>query len=117
MTFELPFPVPFHALWIKHRGGGGVPSKRYAAYGRHASQMMLAQRVKPVNGKVQINIEVVAPDKRRRDGDNLWKCINDVLVKNGVIEDDSNRVIVRQSLEWVKSGPPCRITIESWAEI
>ncbi len=38
------------------------------------------------------------PDKRRRDIDNLFKCPNDLLVKHGIITDDS--LIHKISAEW-----------------
>lgn len=113
---ELPFPVPLHALWVKHRGGGGVPSKRYQEFGREAWAMIAQQRPQKVKGAVSANILLVAPDKRRRDGDNLLKCVFDTLKNNGLIEDDSNQIVKRFTVDWSLSGPPCTILIHPYEE-
>lgn len=108
---ELPFPVPLHALWKVHKGGGGKPTPRYAAYGKEAWAMIAQQRPKKLKGPVTVDIFVVAPDARARDGDNLLKCLFDTLKNNGVIEDDSLKIVRRHSLEWMDSGPPCVVVV------
>ena len=70
-----------------------------------------SQRVSPVKGEVSISVGLVAPDKRARDAGNLDKAICDVLVKAGVIEDDSNRYVRKLSYEWVAAGAPVTVLI------
>jgi len=43
----------------------------------------------PIRGKVRVTVEFYPPDRRRRDIDNLFKCLLDSLVAAGCIEDDS----------------------------
>ena len=38
------------------------------------------------------------------------------LVHNGIIEDDSNRIILRHSLTWAPYGPPCTVIIQEAVE-
>ena len=57
-----------------------------------------------------------APDKRARDGDNLLKCLFDTLKTNGLIEDDSNRVVRRHELVWADDGPACVVLIMPFSE-
>jgi crossover junction endodeoxyribonuclease RusA len=110
---ELPYPIPLHALWLKHRGGGGIPTPRYKAYGKEAWARIAQQKPRKLKGRVSVFIRLVAPDKRGRDGDNLLKCLFDTLKTNGLIEDDSNRIVVRHSLEWAADGPPCVVLIQT----
>lgn len=110
-SLSLPFPVPLRSCFLKSKGGSGVPSKRYQAYGREAAAMILEQGAPKVSGPVRVEISLCAPDRRRRDGDNLMKCLFDTLVRNRVIEDDSNAVVTGFSVEWVADAAPCRVTV------
>lgn len=112
-ALSLPFPVPLRALFVKSKGGSGIPSKRYQAYGREAAGMILSQGAPKVTGPVRVEIQLCAPDRRKRDGDNLMKCLFDTLVTNRVIEDDSNAIVRGFSVEWVEASEPCRVSIES----
>lgn len=109
---ELPFPVPLHALFLKHRGGGGVPTSRYQAYGKEAWAAIAQQRPRGVKGAVSVFVRLHAPDKRRRDADNTGKCVLDTLKRNGLIEDDSNRFVKRLTFEWANDGPPCVVVVQ-----
>lgn len=109
---ELPFPVPLHALFIKHKGGGGIPTLRYKTYGREAWAAIAQQRPTKARGQVSVYVRLVAPDKRARDADNLGKCLLDTLKTNGLIEDDSNRFVRRLTYEWADDGPPCVVCIQ-----
>ena len=42
-----------------------------------------------IRRKVRMRIDVYPPDARRRDIDNILKCLLDSLVKGGALEDDS----------------------------
>ncbi len=44
----------------------------------------------PIPGPVKVTVEYYPPDRRKRDLDNLFKCLFDSLVNAGCIEDDSN---------------------------
>lgn len=111
---ELPFPVPLHALFVKHKGGGGIPSSRYKSYGREAWAAIAQQKPGKLKGEVSVFARLVAPDKRARDADNLGKCLLDTLKTNGIIEDDSNRYVKRLTYEWAADGPPCVVLIQKY---
>lgn len=111
VSLNMPFPVPLASCFIKSKGGGGIPTKRYKAYRANAAQMITAQGSPKVAGPVVVEIELTAPDRRKRDADNLMKCVFDNLVKAGVIEDDNNRVVRAFSVRWVETGRPCYVTI------
>ena len=108
---ELPFPPPLSACFTNAPGRGRVPTQRYKDWTKQALWEIKVQRVHPIKGEVSISVGLVAPDKRARDAGNLDKAICDVLVKAGVIEDDSNRYVRKLSYEWLASGPPVSVII------
>ena len=113
---ELPFPVPLSACFTNAPGKGRVPTKRYKAWQTEALWMMKAQRAQPVDGRVSIFIRLVAPDKRHRDAGNCDKAVGDILVKAGIIKDDSNRYVRRLTYEWADEGPGCVVLIQQAEE-
>jgi len=54
-------------------------------------------------------MEVVRPDKRKRDLDNLLKAASDALVSAGILEDHNCEWI---DARWVKEGPECVLIVE-----
>jgi crossover junction endodeoxyribonuclease RusA len=112
IRIEIPFPVPLSACFTNAPGKGRVPTSRYKAWQTEAMWSIKAQRVKPVGGQVSVFIRLVAPDKRHRDAGNCDKAIGDILVKAGIIKDDSNRYIRRLTYEWAEEGPPCVVVIQ-----
>lgn len=113
---ELPFPVPLSACFTNAPGKGRAPTPRYKAWQTEALWMMKAQRAQPVDGRVSIFIRLVAPDKRHRDAGNCDKAVGDILVKAGVIKDDSNRYVRRLTYEWADEGPGCVVLIQQAEE-
>lgn len=110
---ELPFPVPLSACFTNAPGRGRVPTARYKAWQEEALWMLLSQRPKPVEGRVSVFIRLVAPDKRHRDAGNCDKAVGDILVKAGIIKDDSNRYVRRLTYEWAEDGPACVVLIQA----
>lgn len=62
-----------------------------------------------ITGSYKLTMEVVKPDKRKRDLDNLLKAASDCLVSAGIIDDSKCEWL---EARWVKSEYPCTITIE-----
>lgn len=89
-----------------------MPTPRYKAWQEEALWMLKAQRAKPIDGEVSVFIRLVAPDKRHRDAGNCDKACCDILVKAGIIKDDSNRYVRRLTYEWASEGPPCVVIIQ-----
>jgi crossover junction endodeoxyribonuclease RusA len=112
IRIELPFPVPLSACFTNAPGRGRVPTARYKAWQEEALWMIKAQRPVPMTGQVSIFIRLVAPDKRHRDAGNCDKACVDILVKAGLIKDDSNRYVRRLTYEWGEDGPGCVVLIQ-----
>lgn len=82
---------------------------------RHAEWSILSQtKGKTVSGRYKLTVNLVRPDKRHRDLDNLFKAVSDVLVHMKVIEDD--HLCERLEAGWVKTGPECEIIVETTDE-
>jgi crossover junction endodeoxyribonuclease RusA len=108
-TITLPFPPSVNGTFRKHNGSH--LSERYREWRDAAGWELKAQRPQPIKGKVHIEMQLVAPDRRARDGDNLLKAPLDLLVKHGIVEDDSNKFVSKGSFKWVHIGAPCTITV------
>lgn len=116
IRLELPFPVPLSACFTNVAGRGRVPTPRYKAWQEEALWMLKSQRALPISGLISIYIRLVAPDKRHRDAGNCDKAVGDILVKAGVIKDDSNRYVRRLTYEWADDGPGCVVIIQQAEE-
>lgn len=84
----LPWPPAVNNLFF-NAGNRRVRTKRYDAWLFAAAASLKIQRITPIKGPFSISILCEPPDRRRRDLDGLAKAPLDLLVKAGVIEDDS----------------------------
>lgn len=112
-TITLPFPPSVNGVFRRHNGSH--LSEKYVAWRDEAGWQLKAQRPLPIKEPVHVEIQLVAPDRRARDGDNLLKAPLDLLVKHGVIEDDNNRFVRKTTVEWVDTGAPCTVTVRAAA--
>jgi crossover junction endodeoxyribonuclease RusA len=92
MTIKLPWPPSVNHYWRHVRIGRAIRvhiSQEGAAYRRDVRSICKVYRVPRVEGRLTVAVSVVAPDKRKRDLDNLLKGLLDALCHAGVYEDDS----------------------------
>ena len=87
ITFELPWP-PSVNRYYRHVGPRVLISREGRRY-----RMMCVSRLGGVfpklEGKVKLTGEFYPPDARKRDLDNVLKCMIDSLVHAGLMRDDS----------------------------
>ncbi len=116
VTYRLPWPPSMNSYW----GTRVVTTK-----GRPLAMTYLTKRAKefrqevsaivgqqePLEQRLAVNIELIAPTRRRFDVDNFCKGTIDALMHAGVFEDDSqiDRLIV--SRLHVESPGACDVTI------
>lgn len=88
IELELPWPPSVNHYW-RHVRGATLISRE----GRTYRMLVLAawlQAGRPrVDGRLALTILAHAPDRRRRDLDNIAKAPLDALAKAGVYADDS----------------------------
>lgn len=90
---SLPVPPSTNALFVQ-RGRKRVRSKEYRAWYELAQYFCEGA----VEGPVAVHICV--PENKRRDIDNYAKPVLDLLVKQGVIENDNGRILRQLHMAW-----------------
>jgi crossover junction endodeoxyribonuclease RusA len=111
VVVTLPFPVSMNRLY-RSVGGRSIMSEAYRKWREAAGWRVVELRPGKVLGPVSISVSLVAPDKRRRDIDNVgFKAVIDLLVKHQIIEADDSRIVRKIQAEWASSGAPCTVTV------
>src|SRR3990167_7663956 len=75
IELHLPMPPSANRLW-RRSGARMHKSSQYTEWLRVAGLMVMAQRIKGITGPYKLSIQLLRPDKRRRDLDNRIKSIN-----------------------------------------
>jgi len=110
-TFTLPFPPSVNRLFPgKQRR---FASTEYKSWREAADWEIARARVRPIDGKVRIRIDLHPDSKRKADCDNFNKAILDCLVRMRIIEDDNHSVVRELTTAWgeMRSPPSAVITI------
>lgn len=110
---SLPFPPSVNNLFLNIPGRGRVRSPGYRKWANEAGWIIQLAKQPKLVGPVCVHLALKAPDKRRRDADNGWKAILDILAKHQVIEGDDSTIVRRIEAEWVDSGEPCVVTVKA----
>lgn len=106
----LPFPPSANALWRSNRGRVHK-SVRYSEWLNEAAWEAKSQRAGKIKGTYKLSITAARPDKRKRDLDNLFKPVSDLLKSIGAIEDDY--LCEMLTARWVTTGDGVAIRLES----
>ena len=96
ITLTLPWPPSVNHYWRSVQGRVLI-SREGRAYRETVAEAALVRRVKALTGRLELHIQAVPPDRRRRDLDNVLKSLLDALQHAGCYEDDSQ--IDRLSIE------------------
>lgn len=91
-----------------------MPSKRYKAYEKAASEYLVPKPQTPIDYAVNVQCVFYMPTRRRVDLTNLLESICDVLVHAGVVEDDNCKIIATHDgsrCEYDKHRPRTEIVI------
>ena len=102
VEFDLPWP-PSVNNYYRHVG----PRVLISRAGRKYRTMAVSRLggLKKLSGAVSLSLECYPPDRRRRDLDNLLKCLQDSITAAGVLEDDSQiRRLQMGMLEPIEGG-------------
>ena len=98
------------------RGGRlmNIPSKAYSVWHKDASEQILDSKDHLVEDIDFIELDFYAPDRRGSDLTNKAESIMDLLVDNGIIEDDNWWIVNRLVMNFRgvdKSNPRCNVYI------
>lgn len=75
-------------LFVRNGRIVNIPSKKHAEWEKDALLQLRAYKGQ-ADGKVTVAYQFYVKDNRARDIDNMVASVNDVLVKAGLIKDDS----------------------------
>lgn len=84
---KLPVPPTANNLFVNNKRGGRFTSNAYKKWQEEV--VIDSDFLIPLAGRLKAKYTYVFPDNRKRDLGNFEKAISDILVKRGVIEDDS----------------------------
>lgn len=108
--FEVPgCPVPWQR--IRTRMGQNFTAPETRAYQTKVRTYALSAGVQQLEGDLVLSLWFYLPDKRRRDGDNLQKTVQDSLNKIAYA-DDSQIKEWRGSIEYDKENPRAVVQVE-----
>lgn len=74
---------------INTRSGMSFPSSKYTAWHKDASTQLSIQKIEPFKTGQGVNLTFYMPDNRRTDLTNKAESVMDLLVDNGILDDDS----------------------------
>ena len=91
IEIELPFPPSLNAYY-RHPSKGPLAGRHLISAKGREYRSEVIRRIAPLNcsarGRLAVVITCHAPDKRRRDLDNLVKGLSDALTHAGLWADD-----------------------------
>jgi crossover junction endodeoxyribonuclease RusA len=107
INLTLPWPPSVNTYWrhptTGRLAGRHLISEKGRAYREVVSGMLQDQSLTAgIATAVKLEIEAFAPDKRRRDLDNILKAMLDGLVYGGLLSDDDQVHDLR--IYWVKDA-------------
>ena len=104
-------PPSANSIW-RAVNGRVLKSRDYRAWMQATALVLRSQaRGGRIEGPYAMHVQLVAPDRRRRDLDNRLKALSDAITAAGLVDDDS--FCRRIEAEWVPEGPSVRVWLVS----
>ncbi len=108
LTFELPWP-PSVNHYYQRRGRRVFLSHKGRQFRTRVQEILQAQEVTPMDGLLDMVVDLYPPDRRRRDCDNPIKSLLDALQHGGAYGDDSQ--IVKLTIAMHQPAPGGRTMV------
>ncbi len=89
VKLELPWP-PSLNHYYRHVGPRVLISKKGRDYREAVAAKLASEDILRMHGKIALSLDAYPPDNRRRDVDNLLKCLLDSLT--GCLVDDDSQI-------------------------
>lgn len=113
IDLELPYPPSVNHYW-RRVGARTLISRRGRAFRQAVCSILAAHGVRPLDGPVELVVDVFPPDRRRRDLDNLQKALLDALAHGGAYHDDSQIARLTIQLRHVVPAGKVRVRLEGY---
>jgi Holliday junction resolvase RusA-like endonuclease len=88
IELELPFPPSVNHYW-RRVGARTLISRGGRLFRQSVESILAARGVRPLDGPLEVFVELYPPDRRRRDVDNSLKALLDALGQGSAYHDDS----------------------------
>jgi Holliday junction resolvase RusA-like endonuclease len=88
IELELPYPPSVNHYW-RRVGARTLISRGGRLFRQKVVSILAARGIRPIDGPLEVYIELYPPDRRRRDVDNTQKALLDALGQGGAYHDDS----------------------------
>ena len=86
LKLDLPYPVSVNQYY-GHAYGRVFVSREGKAYRKMVCSTLRLMKIKPMEGWLEVQVDLYPPDRRRRDCD-IHKCLLDSLEHGGAYHDD-----------------------------
>lgn len=106
----LPFPVSVNALYFNVPKRGRVKTARYKEWIAEADAMLMKQAFKRFTVRVDLDIRC-GGGRKNQDISNLIKCVEDTLVRNGILIDDKKEFVRSVKASWDNETMGCSVYI------
>ena len=104
LQFDLPYPPSVNHYW-RRVGARTLISRQGRAFRESVCSLLALRRLRPLDGWLKVHLQILPPDRRRRDVDNIQKPVLDALQHAGVYHDDFQIVsLVTDRLEPREGG-------------
>jgi Holliday junction resolvase RusA-like endonuclease len=88
IDLELPYPPSVNHYW-RRVGARTLISRGGRAFRIAVCSILAVHGTRPIDGSLEVVIELFPPDRRRRDVGNTQKALLDALAHGGAYHDDS----------------------------
>lgn len=105
----LPYPPSINSYYGRTRTGQVYIKEKGRDYRKHLVETI--NSLETFSERIQLEVLLFPPDRRRRDLDNILKCLLDALTHSKVYEDDSQiDVLIVKRKDIIKNGK-CEVLI------
>jgi Holliday junction resolvase RusA-like endonuclease len=102
IELELPY-APSANHYYRNVGYRTLISREGRRYRESVGIILAAKRIRPLRGKLLVQIDLRPPDRRKRDVDNALKGLLDALQHGGAYEDDAQ---IMKLVVWKRDPVP-----------
>ena len=114
ISLTLPLPPSTNGLFATY-GNRRIRTRAYEKW-ISASWAALAEQSCPsIAGSYNLALVIQRPDNRKRDLSNYIKAVEDMVVKAGIVEDDSLCATLHVSWSTLPPAKPGAVTVLLWA--
>lgn len=115
LELDLPYPPSVNHYW-RQVGARTLISRGGRAFRQSVCSILAAHGVRPLDGPLEVAVDLFPPDRRRRDLDNALKSLLDALAHGGAYHDDSQTARLTVERRDVVPQGRTRVAIDQYRE-